>query len=255
MHHWGQRQSVWQRVGISFCSLGSHNIQHFGRCVHWDGHNQLQHVSLCYVYVVALWCIMPLVQMLCGEYRYALMGLLQYARRVRCGSWSEQFAQIRSLLMIFEAASALPLYLEFLGALLLWSNFQPMVNSANSAFANSGPLSMHRDYGVPCFANKSFMIDIVFVVLHWDERDSVKKQHLGVVVSDDEVLRSIKVEEVSTKVLPWKLWGCGWLRWLSWLLWEMALACSTCFGCVFDILIDSRPVDTMLSMGLTLGYA
>ena len=60
-------------------------------------------------------------------------------------------------------------------------------------------------------------------------------RHLGVVVSDNEVLRSIKMEEVGTKVFPQVLWGWDWLKWLLWLLWAMILAYSTCFYCAFDI--------------------
>ena len=58
-----------------------------------------------------------------GEHRCTLMGLLLYARRASYGSWSEHFSCVRSPLMIFTAASALPLFLGFLGALVLWSNF------------------------------------------------------------------------------------------------------------------------------------
>ena len=43
-----------------------------------------------------------------------------------------------------------------------------VVNSANGAFANFGPLSVHRDSGIPCSVNNTFIIDTVFAALHWD---------------------------------------------------------------------------------------
>ena len=51
---------------------------------------------------------------------------------------------------------------------MLWSNFYSVTNSANSAFANCGLLSVHRDSGIPCSANNSFMIDNIFAALHWN---------------------------------------------------------------------------------------
>ena len=97
------------------------------------------------VYAVVLWYIMPVgYRSSVGEPRCALIGVLQYARRARYGSWPEHFAWVRCLLMIFMAASAWSLLLEFLGAVVLWLNFHSVANSANSAFAISGPLSMHR---------------------------------------------------------------------------------------------------------------
>ena len=74
---------------------------------------------------------------------------------------------INSPLTILRVASAWPLVLGFLGALVLWSNFQYVANSENNVFPNCGPLSMHRDSGISCSAN-NFMIDIVFAALHCD---------------------------------------------------------------------------------------
>ena len=78
--------------------------------------------------------------------------------------------------------------------------------------------------------------------------------NLGVAISDNEVLRSMKVE-VSTKVLPWAFLGWGCMKWLPWFLWAMTLACGICFNCVCDILFDSRPVNTLLGMVLACTYA
>ena len=52
---------------------------------------------------------------------------------------------------------------------MLRSKVHSVANSAKIAFANCGPLSVHIDLGIiPCSANISFMIDIVFAELHWE---------------------------------------------------------------------------------------
>ena len=109
-----------------------------------------------------------LVQGFSRGHRCALTGVLWYARRVKYESWCGNFAQVWSPLTIFTAASAWPLLMGFLGAFVLWSNCHPLANSANSAFANYGPLSVPRDSGIWCFANNFFVINIVFAALKWD---------------------------------------------------------------------------------------
>ena len=101
-----------------------------------------------------------------GEHRCALMGVLQCARRAKYGSWPEHFAWVRSALKIVTAASAWPLPLGILGALVLWSNIQSVANSVNNAFAYCRPLLVCMDSGIPYSANNSFMISTVFAALH-----------------------------------------------------------------------------------------
>ena len=45
---------------------------------------------------------------------------------------------------------------------IVLSNFQFVANSANNTW------SVHRGFGIPCSANKSFKIDIVFAALQSD---------------------------------------------------------------------------------------
>ena len=59
-HHLGLRQSDQQRVGMSFCSLSCHNMQHSRMGIHRGSHDQLKYVDLCSIYAVVLWCIMPI---------------------------------------------------------------------------------------------------------------------------------------------------------------------------------------------------
>ena len=105
-----------------------------------------------------------------GEQRCTLVSVLWWARRAKHGIWPENFAQLRSPLMILTAASAWPLLLGFHSALVSWASFQSIINSANNAFSNCGPLSLCRNSGIPCSANDYLMIDIVFEALHWDAR-------------------------------------------------------------------------------------
>ena len=114
---------------------------------------------------------------------------------------------------------------------------------------------MQSDSGMPCSANSSFRMEIVLAALHRDGGILRTKGNLRVVFNDNEVLIAIKVHEVSTKVLPWAFRGWGWLEWLSRLLWAMVLAHGTCFNGVFDVLVDTRPIDTLAGMILALGYS
>ena len=70
--------------------------------------------------------------------------------------------------MIFMATSAWPLLQGLVGALVQWSKFQSVANSAKRAHANWGPLSLWSDSGMPCSANSSFRMDIALAALHWD---------------------------------------------------------------------------------------
>ena len=83
-------------------------------------------------------------------------------------------------------------------------------------------------------------------------RDSSDNGHHGVVVCDNWVLRSIKVELVSVKELPWAFWGKYSLEQLSWFLWAVLLTCWVWFNEMFDFWVDSRPINTVYESVLAL---
>ena len=141
------------------------------------------------------------------------------------------------------------------GALVQWSKFQSVANSAKRALVNWGAI-VTAEWLWYAMLSKQFLQSgycLGSIALGW--RYFMGKGHLWVVVDYDEVPIAIKVHEVSSKVLPWEFRGWGWVEWLLRFLWAMVLAYSTCFNGMFDVLIDAMPNNALAGTVLAFGYS
>ena len=136
-HHWGQIWFGQQWMEVSCSSLTGHGTLHFRWHIGWGSHVQHWHVGWHAWSIVAQWCValtgITFLQVNASEHWLVCYSMLV---ELSMGLDQSTWHWVSNPLTILMAASARPLFLGFLGELVLWSNFQSVANSVKNALAN-----------------------------------------------------------------------------------------------------------------------